>query len=243
MRDWPIIESHWRILILLATIGTGLYNGLAYWGLQYTTATNGVLLNSAIPILIIAISALFLGERLSLRQNIGVAISLFGVLTIISHGDPKMLASLTLNVGDFWVLASALAWAVYTVCLRWRPSNLHPLAFLWVLAMIGLIPMLPVYLWEMATGRQMVLNTASLITVGYVGIFPAVLGYIFWNRGVAEVGANRAGLFMHLMPVFGTLLSFLFLNERPQGFQIIGIGLIFMGIYLTMRQKQSVGLR
>ncbi|MES2354695.1 MAG: DMT family transporter [Pseudomonadota bacterium] len=236
VREWDIICGHWRILTLLAVLGTGLYNALAYWGLQYTTATNGVLLNSATPIMIIALSALVFGERLSMRQYVGVTTSLLGVLAIITHGDLQTLTSLTLNVGDFWVLASDLVWAVYTGCLRWRPTNLNALSFLWTLMIIGLLPMLPVYLWEISTGRHLIFNTASLLSLGYVGIFPALLGYIFWNRGVAAVGANRASLFIHLMPVFGALLSFIFLGEQPQLFQIIGIGLIFTGIYLTTRE-------
>jgi len=236
VREWSIIRANWRILTLLAILGTGLYNALAYWGLQYTTATNGVLLNSATPIMIITLSALVFGERLSIRQYIGVITSLIGVLAVITHGELQALTTLTLNVGDFWVLASDLVWAVYTICLRWRPTNLNPLSFLWTLMIIGLLPMFPVYLWEISTGRHVTFNTASMLSLGYVGIFPALLGYIFWNRGVAAVGANRASLFIHLMPVFGALLSFIFLGEEPQLFQIIGIGLIFTGIYLTTRE-------
>lgn len=241
LRQRALILGHWRILILLAVLGTGLYNALAYWGLQYTTVTNGVLLNSATPILIIAISVIFLGERLMARQYVGVLISLTGVLTIVSHGQPAMLASLTLNAGDFWVLAAVAAWAVYTVCLRWRPAGLHPLAFLCVLTLIGLVPMLPFYLWEIVAGRHIVWSAKAVLAFGYVSVFPALLGYIFWNRGVLAVGANRAGLFMHLMPVFGTLLAVIFLGERLALFQIIGIGLIFTGIYLTTRQPQVAG--
>jgi drug/metabolite transporter (DMT)-like permease len=235
LRQWPLIRAHWRALTVLAITGIGLCNALGYWGVQYTTATNGVLLNSATPILIVAISAVFFGERMTMRQNIGAALSVMGVLTIIAHGHLETLISLTPNVGDFWVLGSVLAWAIYTVCLRWRPMNLHPLAFLWMLMLIGLLPMLPLYLWEISSGRQIVFNAGSIATLAYVGVFPSLLGYIFWNRGVAAVGANRAGLFIHLMPVFGTLLSFIFLKEQPQTFQMIGIGLIFIGIYLTTR--------
>ena len=241
VRQRSLILANIPILILLAVLGTGLYNALAYWGLQYTTATNGVLLNSATPILIIAISAIFFGERLSLRQNLGVLVSLVGVLAIVSGGKLAALTALTLNVGDFWVLASVAAWALYTVCLRWRPDGLDPLAFLCTLTLIGLVPILPFYLWELSTGRHIVWRGTSLLAFAYVSVFPALLGYIFWNRGVAAVGANRAGLFMHLMPVFGTLLSVIFLGERPQLFQIVGIGLIFTGIYMTARQAQVGG--
>lgn len=241
-KEWGAIKKNWKILFILAVLGTSLYNLLVYWGLQYTTATNGVLLNAAMPILIIMLSAIFLRERLSELQYVGVFISLIGVLIIISHGNPQMLISLSLNVGDFWILIAGVIWAAYTICLRWRPANLSPIVFLTMLIWIGVIPLFPVYLWEISAGKHISLNIVTVTALVYVSIFPGLLGYVFWNRGVQTIGPSKAGLFIHLLPVFGTILSFIFLNERPHWFHALSIGLIFSGIYLTNMHPKKVHL-
>jgi len=122
-RQWPLIRRHWRILLLLGVLGVGSHNALAYLGLNYTTATNGVILNSFIPVMIIALSRLFLGQRLSNLQLCGVAVSLAGVLTILAQGSLEQLIAFRLNPGDLFVIASMLLWSLYTICLRWRPAR------------------------------------------------------------------------------------------------------------------------
>lgn len=235
---WPLVKAHWKRLTILGALGTGLYNALAYIGLTYTTATNGVLLNSFCPILIIALGWAFFGRSVSARETVGIVTSFIGVMLIVIHGDPSVLLHLTLNVGDLWVLASVASWAAYTCLLGGRPAGLNNWVFLVALVVIGLILMFPIYLWEMASGRLIHATPVSFMAIAYTGIFPAFLGYIFWNRGVAEVGPGRAGLFMHLMPVFGVLLSMLFLDERPALHHAVGIALILGGIGLTIRKAR-----
>lgn len=234
--QWPLLRRGWQPLILLGLLGVGGYNTFAYLALQETTATNATLLNSFIPIATIAISWAFLGKHLRRPQALGVAISLAGALTIISRGDPGVLARLNLNVGDVWMLVAVLDWAIYTVALAWRPAGVHPMLMLGATIAIGLAALAPAYAWEIAQGRQINVHWGSLASLAYVGIFPSFVGYIFYNRGVAEVGANKASLFIHLMPVFGTLLSAIFLGEIPRWYHYAGIALIFSGIALTMRR-------
>src|SRR3989475_9735980 len=136
-RQWPLIRVHWRVLLLLGVLGVGSHNALAYLGLNYTTATNGVILNSSIPVMIIALSWIFLRQRLSAVQLGGVLISLSGVLAILSRGSLDTLATLTLNRGDILVMLSMLLWSIYTISLRWKPSGLNMLTFLFVIACIG----------------------------------------------------------------------------------------------------------
>ena len=234
--QWPLLRKGWRSLVVLGLLGVGGYNTLAYLALQHTTATNATLLNSFIPIATIAISWAFLGKHLRRAEGIGVGVSLCGALTIISHGDPAALAALNLNVGDLWMLLAVLDWAIYTVLLAWRPAGVHPMLMLGAMTAIGLAALAPACLWEIAQGRQMNVHAGSLAALAYVGIFPSFIGYIFYNKGVAEVGPNKASLFIHLMPVFGTLLSFLFLGEIPLWYHYAGIALIFGGIWLTIRR-------
>ena len=236
-RDWPQLRAAWPWLLLFGALGTGGYNVLVYGGLQYTTAINGMLLISFVPIMIVLISWLMLGKRLHGREAAGIVVSFVGVLSIVAHGEAQRLRELTLNIGDFWILASVLAWSAYTLLLSKRPP-VHPLAFLAAISVTGLIFLFPFYAWEMAQGRHLIATPGSIAGIVYTGVGPAFLGYILWNRGVAEVGAARAGLFMHLVPAFGIVLSMIFLDEEPALYHAIGIGLIFAGIGLNTRRTK-----
>lgn len=235
--QWPLLKQGWKPLLVLGVLGVGGYNTFAYIALQYTGATNAVLLNSFIPIATIAISWAFLGKRLRRPEAIGVLVSLLGAVTIIARGSPAVLAGLELNLGDVWMLGAVLVWAIYTVGLAWRPAGVHPMLMLAALTGVGLAALAPAYAWELMQDRHINVHWRSLASLAYVGVLPSFLGYIFYNRGVAEVGANRASLFIHLMPVFGTLLSALLLGEVPQGYHYAGIALIFAGIWLTTRKS------
>lgn len=234
-RDWLKLRAAWPWLLLFGALGTGGYNVLVYGGLQYTTAINGTLLNSFIPIMIVLISWLMLGKRLHGREAAGILVSFVGVVGIVAHGEWQRLRDLTLNVGDLWILASVLAWSAYTLLLSRRPL-VHPLAFLTAISVTGLVFLLPFYYWEMAQGRHITPTPEAIAGIIYTGVFPAFLGYVLWNRAVAEIGPARCGLFMHLIPAFGIVLSMIFLDERPALYHAAGIGLIFAGIWLNTRR-------
>lgn len=243
-RQWPALRKGWLAVLLLGLLGIGGYNTFAYVGLQYTTATNALLLNSFIPIVTIAISWAFLGKHLNRVEGLGVLVSLAGVATVVSQGDMGVLAGLRLNRGDLWLLLAVVTWALYTVGLHKRPAGVHPALLMATLTVVGILSLAPAYAWELGwlggPGRHMSLHAGSLAGVLYVGIIPSFIGFIFYNRGVAEVGANKASLFIHLMPVFGTLLSALFLGEVPHLYHGVGIALIFAGIYLTTAFRPRV---
>ena len=235
VRGWPAMRRSWPIMLVLGVLGTTFCNLTSYTGLKYTTAVSGSILNSFVPVIIIAISWAFLGQRLRASQWAGVLISLAGVLSIVGRGDPTVILALTFNVGDLWILASTLLWALYTVCLRWRPPELHPLGLLGANAVVGLVAMLPVYLWSLAKGLNVNWTAEAWVGLSYAGVFPSVVGYIFWNNAVSRVGPNTAGMFMHLLPVFASLLAIAFLGERLHLFHVAGMAFIFSGIWLTSR--------
>jgi drug/metabolite transporter (DMT)-like permease len=234
-RDWPRLAAGWPWLLLFGLLGTACYNALAYVALQYTTAVNGLLLNSFIPIVIVCLGWLFLGKRLRRIEAIGIAASFVGVLMIAARGDLAVLAALQFNPGDIWILVSVVAWAVYTLALPHRP-RVDALSFLAAIAVVGLVGLAPFYAWEMSAGRHINPTPTALAAIAYTGIFPAFLGFLFWNRGVAETDPARAGLFIHLLPAFGILLSMIFLDEYPLPYHFIGIGLILAGIWLNTRR-------
>jgi drug/metabolite transporter (DMT)-like permease len=234
-REWPIVWRNRRVMLLLGIVGVGSHNALAYLGLNYTTAMNGVILNSCIPVMIIVLSWVFLRQRLAHLQLLGVAVSFSGVLAILSQGSVETLARLEVNRGDVFVILSMLLWSIYTICLRWKPAGLNMLTFLFVIAMIGDSAILPLYVAETAMGSPMSFTPTSVVALLSVALFSSVLAYIFWNRGVEQVGASVAGLFVHLMPVFGTMLAWLFLGEQLHAYHLAGIALILSGIFVASR--------
>ena len=235
LQQHRLIIRHGLALTLFGMCGVAGFSTLVYIGLTSTTATNGVLLNTASPVIIVLISRFFLKQHMSGRQGIGVAVAFLGVIVIITRGDLTLLLALKLHSGDFWVLAGVLCWALYTVFLYQRPADLLPLSFVGATVSIGILSMLPFYLWELAAGSTINLTPAVGAGILYLALFPSILAYIFWNRSVAEVGARRAGYFIYLMPAFGTLLSSVFLQETFLVYHLAGVILIFSGVYLTTR--------
>lgn len=234
--QWPALRRAWLPVILLGIIGIGGYNTFAYLALQYTTATNATLLNSFIPVATIALAFILLGKRLTPLEAAGVAVSLAGVLTIVSHGELETLLGLSLNTGDLWMLGAVLTWGLYTVGLQWRPQGVDPMLMLAAFTVVGLAVLAPAYAWEIGNGRSINPSPGAIAGILYTGIFPGFLGYVFYNAGIAAVGPNRGSLFIHLMPVFGTLLAAVFLGERPYWYHFVGIALVFAGILLTTRK-------
>lgn len=227
---------YWKRVLALALLGVTAFNSLVYWGLQYTVATNAVLLNSFIPILIVLFGALFFGVAIARRQALAVAISFGGVLLIIAHGDWQRLAALDINRGDAVVFLAMVAWAVYTLLLRGLPPALDRIGLLTLQVAIGLAGITPLFVAEILSGRSTPLNAGTLATFAYVGTLPSVAAYYFYNLGVAQVGAARAGMFIHLMPAFGALLSLLFLGESLHAYHLLGIALILAGVLLSTRR-------
>jgi drug/metabolite transporter (DMT)-like permease len=237
-RDWGLALRRWKIMLLLSFLGVASFNTLVYTGLQFTTAINALLLQSTMPVLIVLMTYLFFRETVRPVQILGVVLSLAGVVTIGGEGNWQVLRSLSLNLGDMLIFIAVICYAAYSAWLRRRPP-MHPLSFLAATFMAGTIMLLPFYLWESGAGRVMSLDRVTLLTIGYVAVFPSILAYFFYNRGVELAGANRAGLFMHLMPVFGSVMAVVFLSERFQCFHVLGIFLILVGILLATRPKAS----
>ena len=239
-RDRHLIRRHWRILLVLSVLGVTNFNTFVYLGLQSTSATNSVLIQATNPVQTLLLAALLLGEPLSGRRLLGVACSLCGVAVIVTRADPDVLWNLSFSRGDLWILLAAFDWALYSVCLRWRPPGLSPTSFLGVTFVVGCISLLPLWGWESLAGHPMNWTSSTTwLTLGYVALFPSVLAFLFWNRAVAEIGASRSAQLMYLMPVFGIGLSALFLDERLQTYHGPGVLLVFVGIWLATRPGRA----
>lgn len=234
-RDRRALLQSWPAILLLSTLGITAFNTLAYSGLQYTEAINAFLLQSLMPVLIVLLSFLIFREKVSRLQCVGILVSLCGAVTIIARGDVDILLSLSVNRGDLLVFTAIACYAGYTVMLRKRP-HVHPLAFIATTFWLGSLILVPVYLWETLTVATLELKPTTMLVIGYVIVFPSIVSYLCYNRGVELVGANRAGLFIHLMPVFGSSMAVLFLGEVFCWYHGLGILLIGAGIFLATRK-------
>jgi drug/metabolite transporter (DMT)-like permease len=234
-RDWPVIRTRWRYLAFVGAIGGGLFNTLQYIALNHTTALNSLVLNSTGPIFIAMASFLIFRERLTLRQAGGTAVSMAGVLGIITKGDLDVLHTLAFNNGDLLLLTGMATNGIYTALLRDRPV-IHWLSFLFMLFLVSALVVLPFLMWEIASGARMEVTSFTLAAVAYVAIFPSVVAYICLTRGVELIGANRSGIFLHMIPLFGALLAIGLLGEPLRVFHVIGFALILCGVALASRK-------
>lgn len=230
-KDRPALMRHAGVVILLALLGVGAFNALLYSGLHHTTATNGLLLQAAIPPLVLVCNALFFRERASLAQILGVALAASGVVIIVLRADLHLLRNFAFGLGDLMILAAVVAWALYTSLLRLRP-NVHPLGFLAVSFLIGVLCMAPLAALEWLNGNVPQLSGPVLGAFAYVAIFPSVVAYTLFNAAVANIGAARAGQTIALMPLIGASLASLLLNEPLHAYHLWGMALILSGLAL-----------
>jgi drug/metabolite transporter (DMT)-like permease len=231
-RDLPELLSHWRTMALLSGSGISAYNALLYIGLQSTTAVNALLLQSAAPIIIVASSRLVFGERSSISRLIALTVSLLGVIVIASHGSVNDLLHLQPNRGDAWVLAAVMSTCIYFVHLRRRPP-VHMLSFLAATFVIGSLFLLPIWL-SMPVGTPEPMDLpADLAAIAYLAVFPSALAYLCFNRGVDMIGGSGAGQFIHLLPIFGSILAVIVLGERLAPYHFAAFALIAAGAAWT----------
>jgi drug/metabolite transporter (DMT)-like permease len=228
--QWNVVRRQWKTLALVALFSVTAYNTLLYVALISTTALNATLVSAAIPVAIVLLSRIWLGEAVGIGQAVGIVISLAGVVLVIAQGDLARLMALRLQSGDLWVLAAVVSWAIYSVLLRRHPTGLSPLALLTVQMTLGWLFLLPVYLCELATGQGFHVTWQSAGLIAYVAIFPSFLAYHLWNEGVASLGANLAGQYTYLIPLFTALLAIPFLGETFRWFHLTGLVAIIGGL-------------
>ncbi|MGB8998596.1 MAG: DMT family transporter [Pseudolabrys sp.] len=231
-RDWPVIRAHWGILLWLGIVGGALFTAGQYIGLQYTTALNVSVLNSLVPVLIILTGGIIFRDRVTTYQFGGILMSSVGVLVIIARGQLSNLQHLQFNWGDIIILFNMMVFAVYAVYLRKRPP-MHWLSFIFVFGALSTLATLPFMIWEMAAGITFKPTWLTVFAIVYVSIFPSVLAFAAWNRGVQLIGANRSGPFVHLVPIYTAILGSALLGEHLSAFHVFGFALIITGVWIA----------
>ena len=231
------LKGHFGILFLLSLLGIAGFNTLLYVGLHHTTATNALLINSSVPILIILFSVIILKTTITPLQIIGVLCSMSGVIYLALHGNIFSLTTLSFGKGDLWIIASSLTWALYSVLVKFKPKDFE--AYFATTVMLGVGMLLIVYYgmgYELIEFFDFSLEAKCVIM--YTVLFPSIISYYLWHHGIATIGADKTGQFTHLMPVFGSIEAYFFLDEKIQSYHLAGIMLIGLGIYLSLFLKR-----
>jgi drug/metabolite transporter (DMT)-like permease len=232
-----IIKEKFYSILLMSITSISIFNSVVYYSLNFTQVLNGALMISIIPILIIFISFIFRVEKINLNQVLGLILSITGVVIIITQLEFSRLIHLDLNKGDLWLLVAMLSWAIYSTMLKTHKTGLNYLTFISVIVTLGLIFLFPQFLFEFKNEELIKFNFAFFLIISYVVLFAGLGAYIFWNKAVLIVGPSRAGIFLHLMPVFSSFMAIFLLNEKLMSFHIFGAIAIVLGIYLSSKKK------
>ena len=227
------------LLVVFGAFGIAGFNTFLYYGLQTTSATNALLINSSTPIFIILISSIIFRIAITKIQILGVVLSTLGVLYLILKGEINHILELNFTPGDLWILLAAFDWAIYSVLLKFKPKELSSFSFLTITSFIGVIILYIAFILQgYSLEFSFLSNKEVLYSLIYIVIFPSILSFYFWNMATIEIGANKAGQSAHLMPIFGAILAYIFLDEVLEFYHMVGIILIAIGIYLTMFFKR-----
>lgn len=228
-RDWPLLAGHWKIIWLCALFGIASFNSLLYTATQTTTALNCALMQTLMPAAIILCSFFFNHERISLQQGIGVLLCSMGAGWIVLQGHPLALGSIKLVSGDLWMLIAVFCYAIYSTLVPRRP-RVHPVSFLLLTMILGTLIIAPLFAAELMIVGPPEASQQVLAGILYIALFPSIAAYLCWNRGIEQIGANRAGLFINLIPVFAAGMALVFLGEEFKTFHLVGLGMVLAGM-------------
>ena len=227
------------LFIVLGITAVTIFNSALFYSLKFTQVISGVLMISTVPVMIIFISSLLKIEKTNFFQIIGVGLSLTGVLFIITKADIGLLKNLDFNRGDLIMIIAMLSWATYSALLKKKKYELSQISLLQVVISFGVIFLIPLYFIDMNMGNSIKLEKPFFLTLTYVVLFPGLASFFFWIKGVALIGANRSGVFLHLMPIFGAVMAMIIFDEKFMFYHLLGAVFILMGIILSNRKKST----
>jgi drug/metabolite transporter (DMT)-like permease len=233
--NWKDVWKAWKILLLMGVLGIICYNFFLYWALTYTTSMNAALVNSINPAVIVLFSALLLKEKISFQHLIGLLISLFGVLLVLTKGQLQEIFHLSYNKGDLLMILAILVWTFYSIIGK-KLKNIPTISATAVSVLLGLILIAP---FALGSGLTLDLSNQAIVGIIYIGIFPSVGSFIFWNISLRHINASQAGIYLNLIAVFTAILS-LILGQNITVVQILGGLLVFTGVYLTSKKKKDI---
>lgn len=233
-KDWPVLKKRLVFIFLLGAVGFSLFNIVLYNAVRYTTVINVSIEQAAMPMFIFALNFVLFRTGVGVGQIVGFLMSVAGVALTASHGDLSTLAQLQMNFGDALMLIAVISYSGYTVALRNKP-DVHWKSLMLAMCVSAFVASIPFTIWEVAAGEAIMPTLRGYAIMAYTSLFPSILSQIFYIRGVELIGGNRAGLFINMIPVFGTILSVLLLGEAFQLYHAAALVLVFGGIWLAER--------
>ena len=239
IKSKDIIFSNLPLLFFLALTSVGLFNSFTYLSLVHTQVINASLFNTAIPAIIILLCFLFKIEKTNKYQILGLIISVLGILSIITKLNLEIILSLNFNKGDLIMIGGVITWGLYSSFLKKKKFTLPLLTLVHILCTLGLIFILPQFLYEFSQGQRIDLNLNLLYILIFLALFPSIGSYYCWAGAVSIIGANRAGIFLSLIPLFSTIMAIFFYNEQFQFFHLIGAILIILGLFLSNKEIKN----
>ena len=224
------------LLFLLGFTSVAVFTSFTYNALNYTQVINASLFNTAIPAMIILVCFLLKIEKTNIFQLSGLLISILGILVIITKLDLNIFLSLDFNKGDIFMIGGVMAWGIYSAFLKKRTFQVSLLALVQIFCSLGLLALFPAFLYELIQGKTLVVNDNLFYILLYVAVFPSIGSYYCWAGAVSIIGANRAGIFLSLIPLFSTIFAIIFFNEKFLFFHFIGSILIILGLFLSNKK-------
>ena len=231
------IKANIGLFIILGITSITVFNSIVYYSLYFTQVITGVLMISTIPIWIILISSLLKIEKTNIYQIFGILLSLIGVVAIITKSDLEVIKGLEFNKGDLSIIIAMFSWAIFSTLLKKKKLKVSQITLLQVVIIFGLIFLTPIYIIELLLGNYIILEKPFFLTLAYVVIFPGLLSFLFWIKGISIIGANRSGIFLHLMPIFGSVFAIIIFKEKIMFYHLIGAIFIIFGIRISNIKK------
>jgi len=233
------ILKNYKLFIILGVTSITIFNSIVYYSLNFTQVISGVLMISTIPVMIMFFSSILKIEKTNVFQIIGVILSFLGVIIIITKANFEILKNLDFNKGDITMVVAMFSWALYSTLLKRQKYELSQISLLQVVISFGLIFLIPVYFIEYQVGFRIDLNKPFILILLYVVLLPGLASFILWIKGISMIGANRSGVFLHLMPIFSAIMAMIFFNEKFMFYHILGACFIVTGILLSNRKVQN----
>lgn len=235
-KDYPLIKKHFWFLFVLGAVGFGLFNNLFYLALNYTTAINVAIEQASMPLIVFFLNYLLFRTKVTAFQLIGFVITLVGVGVTATRGSLLDFDFQSLNIGDALLIIAIMFYGTYSVFLQKKPE-IHLLSFLFVLGLAALVISIPFTAAEILTDRLLWPDLQGWGVIVFAGIFPSLVSQLFWVMGLEQIGSNRGGVFINLVPIFGALLAILILGEKFQAYHAVGLVLVLGGIALAQKVK------
>ena len=233
------ILENYKYYTVLGITSVTIFNSIVYYSLNFTQVISGVLMISTIPVMIIFISSILKIEKTNIFQLLGVSFSFLGVILIITKANFQILMNLDFNKGDITMVVGMLSWATYSALLKMKKHELSQLTLLEVVISFGFLFLIPIYFIEYQMGFRIELDRNFIMVLFYVVLFPGLLSFIFWIKGISLIGANRSGVFLHMMPILSAIMAMIIFNEKFMFYHMLGAIFILTGILLSNRKTKN----